>query len=298
MKKAFIVILVIALSAGICNPAAAAFEQRYITGMGDDILSGGAYIDGRRWGHLSGARELDELFHTRPDTELFMAFGARDFDWSGTGPRPDITMDVIRRHNITVTCETHNENGVRILASVRIEEHNGLAGVMFRFADNVSSLEDVTFSLSGSVTVRSGGGGSANFTLGGTFRNRSVVVTRFSNAVTLGPGRVGVLSGGFIPPANVRYDIGAGVTLTATLDRFATRIYGVARDLPTPQNIKNSWPAVEKMITVETIEIANGRVLISLDDTYYVYGPDMRYLGISNDSLPQMGRYYLSRTRL
>ena len=297
MKKLFVLALVMALAVSL-SPTATASE-RYITGMDEEIFKAAAYIDGRRWRHLIGSSNLEDIMEVRPGTTIFMAFSSRDFIWSDSGNWPDMNMDFVRRHNITVTGEMYNEDGIRILESVSIEEFAGWIGVMFRFADTVASVDAVEFSLKGEVTASGCGtvasNGRAAFTLSGTFRNRSVAISQFSNTVRLGPGRTGVIH--TIPPASVRYDIGTGVAITASPDRHAYQVYGVARILPAPRNIRLTWPAVEQMITIETIGINNGRVNLSLDHTYYVYGPGMNYLGTSGDSLPQLGMYYLSRVR-
>jgi len=280
---------------GLVLPAFA--HETYIVGVSDEVFRGGGFIDGRRLRTIRGSSELEDLLSTRPGTEIFMAFSSRDFVWNGGRLGPDITPDIIRQQHIRVHIPYHNADGVRILHSARIEEFAGLTGVMFRFADTLASLEPVEFELIGSIsTAGHSSGASGHFTISGTLRNQSVIITESSRYVRLGAGRVGVVSG--LPPQSAVFDLGSGVTITASLDRFQHMVYGIAREGALTADTRERFPAVERVITVQTIGIESGQVSFALDNTYFVYGPGMRFIGMSNSALPLHGRYYLSRVAL
>jgi hypothetical protein len=286
-------ILCMALVVGMSAPAMATGGR--VINMQEEIFGGGFYMNGMRWRSATGSRQLEDLLEIKAGTTIFMAFSPRDFAWDGMNPMPAMNMDFIRQHGITVTCETRNADGVLILDSVRIEEYRGMAGVMFRFADTIASFDAAEFELKGSVNLA--GGGGSGFTLEGSLSNRSSgLITRNTTSVRLGPGRMAEIYS--FPTAAVRFDIGAGITLTTAIQPGGVyEVYAVARELPVPQSVKQHRPSIEKMITVETINLSGGQVTMNLEHTYYIYSVNFMYLGTSDDSLPHMARYYLSKTK-
>lgn len=99
----------------------------------------------------------------------------------------------------------------------------------------------------------------------------------------------------------IEADLGEGVSVWGKM-YSGKQYWGKATTEPTEadEKIFDKYPSVEMVFNVDTIGLNStaNYVTLDVDDNYYVYDANMKYLGRSNDKLPYSTKYYLSTKKL
>jgi len=291
-KKITALCWILSLAILLATPAAAA-EMASPQEVGKYFGSEGYYKNGiRQRGDLSSFEGMT----ARPGDEIFFPLESWYFTWDKNSEEriPEMTPRDNQTLNLGVSVDY--VEGQEAFDRIAVTSRENRLGILIDFADALVSFDPVKFQANCRLTVGGGEVPGGEFEVSGLFRNRKITVTSADRTVTLGKGRIAV--GSHLQDlANVPFDLGCGVTLTADL-LIAQQVYGHAENVSLAQDkevmVKN--PQIRQVVRVYSMGFAKGKVRLDPDryGNIKVYGPMMSYLGTTRDALPLESVYYLA----
>lgn len=312
MKRNIILIFLslILVFQGLCTTAFARSRSLTIDGHNPDAsLEDNYYID----------QDTPPLaLEVHPGDELRIPITADLFTWSDGRAAPDETIDGLarlRRGGVKVGYRILS--GVDVLDYVQLEMGTFSGKPFYQFGTNRASgntayisvnflndyvdLKDKYFRFILTLTVDGKGYEGLTIELCGTYRYDTNVVDRGCTSVTMNEGMV---VEAIEPVRNISMNLGSGVVVRRNLVG-GQRYYGLAHLKDSIEDLREEWPElypdVKMVYFLETANMEFGnKVTITppRGGTYYIYGEDMEFLGMTGQEIPLGGHYFLSTTEM
>ncbi len=298
MRKTLTILSILLLFTLLFPLLAAALEPAGLEAVSDHFASEGYFKNGTR---LRGdLHSFEGMLTTRPGDEIFLPLETWYFTWEKNADsyRPEMTAKQNQTLNLGLSVDVIE--GEEAFDRLTITSREDKLGILIAFADAHPSFEPIQFKAECKLTQNGGEIPGGAFWVDGILRNRKTTVTGNLRTVTLGKGRQAV-GGHTSDLADVMFDLGCGVTLTADL-QIAQEVYAHAEDTPTQREreVMARYPQIKQVVRTQSLGFVGGRV--QLDTITYgkmhVYGPLLNYLGTTDSPLPLERVYYLAAEKL
>lgn len=211
---------------------------------------------------------------------------------SEINPNMKISTAMLRTGKITL--RRSSQEGSAVVKNVSIANDNGNAYIKVEFVDDFVSIKDQDFAIRLYLYANGRRVQNTRIDVTGTMRNKEETVYSDDDYVDLSTGVVAV------PDAYIRSieaDLGNGVIMDARMFK-GRKYYGKAstKISEADEVVLTKNYAIDMVYTLSGINLKRDGNVISfdLDDTYYIYDGNGKYLGTSAQKLPWADKYYVA----
>lgn len=239
----------------------------------------------------------------RPDAQIKVYLTAYDFQFATTGggvtqgpERQKVTTSQLRNGKITVKRSV--SKGSNTIEDIKFDSDNISAYILIDFVEYFvsTSEQDVDFTI---YLAKSGSRRrETDLQIAGTMENEEETVDAGYNYIDTSEGLV-VEADEYVRGIEMYL----GNNVYARLNMFkAKRYYGVALNTfdTTDAAIMDQYPEIDNVIQMRTVNVKGSGTAVYFDmgSSYYVYGADGAYLGLSNEEVPYSDKYYFATSRI
>lgn len=286
MKKLISITLATAIAASTAITAFAATAPK-ITGMTENLSMGYSSAQGQSTVALGTVYPQDERTEY---IDLYDSMFSWDSGYAGAATPTQLTANQIR--DAKLDAKVTNS---RVIREVSVNAREGRVEVSF--PKELVGAKEIDFDFEVVLTIDGRRQSDHGMTFTGTFANPVIDVYSGYDTVDISDGSV---AEAMESVKSITLELGDGVTATANLYK-GQRIYATATRTPdrADDDIMKQHPEIQEVVTVKTDGLRNGTV--KLDGSYgksHVYDGDLKYLGLSTDSLPLASKYYLAKDKL
>lgn len=206
-----------------------------------------------------------------------------------------VTRTQVRNGRIAL--RRSNSRNSKVIQEVALKYDNVGSYVSIKFVEQYASLSDLDYSITLYLTVNGERRPETTITVAGTMSADVLPVYADDDYVDLSGGRIAEAAERV---NNVEVDLGNGMSIFTSM--FQNRkYYATCTTDATNADMRviNRYPGIASVYTVKTINMKqSGKpVQFNLNDTFYVYGSDGKYLGTTESRLPYFTKYYLSEKK-
>lgn len=239
----------------------------------------------------------------RPDAEIKVYLTAYDFQFETTGGSATqgvetqrVTTSQLRNGKITVKKSV--AKGSNVIEEIKFDSDSTSAYILIDFVEYfVSTSEqdvDVTIYLAKSGSRRR----STDLDIAGTMANEEETVDAGDDYIDTSDGLV-VEAEEYVRA--IEMYLGNGVY--AKLNMFKNKkYYGVALNTydTTDATIMDQYREIDNVVHMRTVNVSGSGTVVyfDMDSSYYVYGADGTYLGLSSEQVPYSDKYYFATSRI
>jgi len=261
----------------------------YTTGMGTNITNG-------------KPNQLGSL-DIRPGSTIKLYLKSNDFDWVDSNGAPakvaeysNITEAKLRKGKITLKKSV--SKGAKAIDTIEFDSDSLGVYASVKFVEYFEGADeqDVDFSI---YLAKSGSRREdTEVNIAGTMKNDVV-------RVGAGDDYIDIEKGAVIEPdayvEDIRIYLGNGVYITTDLHK-GKKYYGVALSRVDEADgaLMDKYETIENVLVLKTVNLGGTGKIVSfdMDGSYYVYGANGSYLGLSGESLAYSDKYYFSTKQL
>ena len=237
-----------------------------------------------------------------PGRVLYFPLTADIFLFEGMpgAPGGSVTPALLAQNNVTMGYETSHSQLVRSV-TISTTAHQGsiTSAVRVEFAENFHSLNSINFEISVYLSIAGTRIRSHEVTLSGRFENQEVTVIAGDNFADISGGRVLVANANI---SNLEVYIGDGVSLHTRVisGRRYRAVATVGLATNADFNLADEHEGLSSAVRIRTFGFVAEQTRMSLDGIgdYYVYSPDLEWLGRTSQRLDFRSLFYLSEERL
>jgi len=291
MKKKLTCLLAAALCLAAMPLGAGAYYTD-ITGLSDEFGEGGYSINSGALEKYTALSDFAYLSNVAPGTTYFLPLRAKDFEWEGD-ERGHISADTVEELGFEL--DVYYERGDEALDAIKLAQKGSQVGILVDFVDEWPFVEEQSFSAKCSLIIGGVEYEGCEFRVRGTMSNREVLVDTYDTSCTLGVGRYAY---GFDNVKNVRFKLGAGVTVTSDIT-FTDKYYGAATRgaQEADKDVLAKYPQIKNVYYLDTVGLT-GSVTIESDEVLYIYDSTLVYLGTTDQPVKFRTKYYTAGSKL
>ena len=230
---------------------------------------------------------------------------ANMFEWSeGTGKSNEaVTKSQISKGNITVKATYNKSKSADVIKEISIEHNKSFSVtggdktsyVKVEFVDGYDSSNEFKFEFTVYLYRNGNRAKDSAVKFSGTFCNETMTIEEDEDYVDLSEG-VMVEPMGYI--RSIECYLGEGLYIRTKMYEDKSYYGTVEKGIRSVDaEIADAYPEIDTIYTLST-NITSGTVFFELDDEYYVYNADGKYVGTTKDELKYSKKYYLASEKI
>ena len=286
MRKTLSIMLAAALVLSLSVPAFAATNK--ITGVNSPFASDD-YTD----------------LSIGPGKVIEIPLTADIFDWSEDAGGSDEAVSINQLNTGKITLKVTNDaNSKKIVDKVEFKAKassatggDKTAHVRIEFVEEYTSTKELEFEFTVYLARGSNRVKDSAVTFAGTFKNTVLIVDDDEeDYLDISGGQV-IETENYIKSIDLH--LGEGLYVNTKLyegrEYYGKAVKGVKED---DYKVVDAYPEIDTIYTLTTVNLSSGKVYFDLDDKFYVYDEDGKYVGTTEDQLKYSNKFYLASTKI
>ena len=265
--------------------------------------NGGVYTTGMQTKITGGKPNQLGNLDIRPDSTIKLYLNSSDFDWvDSNGSAQTVTKNskvtTSKLRNGKITLKKSISKGSKTIDSISLTSDSKGAYAEVKFVEYFvsTSEQDVDFSL---YLAKKGSRRSGTMVnIAGTMANEEQTVDAGDDYADLDSGTV-VEAEEYV--RGIQLYLGNGVSITTNLYKNK-KYYGVAVNTVdvTDSKLMDKYSSIDNVLAIKTVNLKGSGKIVSFDmyGSYYVYGADGTYLGLSSEKVTYSDKYYFSTEKI
>jgi len=265
--------------------------------------NGGVYTTGMQTKITGGKPNQLGNLDIRPDSTIKLYLNSSDFDWvDSNGSAQTVTKNskvtTSKLRNGKITLKKSISKGSKTIDSISLTSDSKGAYAEVKFVEYFvsTSEQDVDFSLYLAKKGSKRSGTMVN--IAGTMANEEQTVDAGDDYADLDSGTV-VEAEEYV--RGIQLYLGNGVSITTNLYKNK-KYYGVAVNTVdvTDSKLMDKYSSIDNVLAIKTVNLKGSGKIVSFDmyGSYYVYGADGTYLGLSSEKVTYSDKYYFSTEKI